>query len=46
MMGIIVEIGKNRFNESKITEILESKNPADSKYILDGCGLYLEKVYY
>lgn len=46
MMGIIVEIGKGRFDKSKITEILESKNPADSKYILDGCGLYLEKVYY
>ena len=46
MMGIIVEIGKGRFTKNKITEILESKNPADSKYILDGCGLYLEKVYY
>lgn len=46
MMGIIVEIGKGRFDKSKITEILESKNPQDSKYILDGCGLYLEKVYY
>lgn len=46
MMGIIVEIGKGRFTKEKITEILESKNPADSKYILDGCGLYLEKVYY
>ena len=46
MMGIIVEIGKGRFTKDKITEILESKNPQDSKYILDGCGLYLEKVYY
>lgn len=46
MMGIIVEIGKGRFTKEKITEILESKNPADSKYILDGCGLYLQKVYY
>lgn len=46
MMGIIVEIGKGRFTKNKITEILESKNPADLKYILDGCGLYLEKVYY
>ena len=46
MMGIIVEIGKGRFTKNKIIEILESKNPADSKYILDGCGLYLEKVYY
>lgn len=46
MMGIVVEIGKGRFTKNKITEILESKNPADSKYILDGCGLYLEKVYY
>ena len=46
MMGIIVEIGKGRFTKNKIIEILESKKPADSKYILDGCGLYLEKVYY
>ena len=46
MMGIIVEIGKGRFTKDKITEILELKNPQDSKYILDGCGLYLEKVYY
>ena len=46
MMGIIVEIGKGRFIKDKITEILESRNPQDSKYILDGCGLYLEKVYY
>ena len=46
MMGIVVEIGKGRFTKNKIIEILESKNPADSKYILDGCGLYLEKVYY
>lgn len=46
MMGIIVEIGKGRFTKEKIAEILESKNPADSKYILDGCGLYLQKVYY
>lgn len=46
MMGIIIEIGKGKFDKSKISEILESKNPQDSKYIADGCGLYLEKVYY
>lgn len=46
MMGILVEIGKNHFSPSKITEILESKNPCDSKYILDGCGLYLYQVIY
>ncbi|MDE5546130.1 MAG: tRNA pseudouridine(38-40) synthase TruA [Anaeroplasmataceae bacterium] len=46
MMGILVEIGKHHFEPTKITEILESKNPCDSKYILDGCGLYLYKVYY
>lgn len=46
MMGIIVEIGKGRFKPTKITEILDSKDPGESKYILDGCGLYLYKVYY
>ena len=46
MMGILVEIGKHHFEPEKILEILESKNPCDSKYILDGCGLYLYKVYY
>lgn len=46
MMGIIIEIGKGKFDKSKISEILESKNPQDSKYIADGCGLYLQEVYY
>lgn len=46
MMGILAEIGNHRFPPEKILEILESKNPRDSKYILDGCGLYLYKVYY
>lgn len=46
MMGIIVEIGKGRFVPEKILEILESKNPKDSKYIMDGCGLYLYNVNY
>ncbi|MDE7162355.1 MAG: tRNA pseudouridine(38-40) synthase TruA, partial [Anaeroplasmataceae bacterium] len=44
MMGILVEIGKHHFLVDKIDEILESKNPCDSKYILDGCGLYLYQV--
>lgn len=46
MMGMIIEIGKGRFTVDKITGILESKNPCESKYIADGCGLYLYKVYY
>lgn len=46
MMGMLVEIGKHHFSPKKIEEILESKNPCDSKYILDGCGLYLYKVDY
>ena len=46
MMGILVEIGKHHFEPSKITEILNSKNPCDSKYILDGCGVYLYNVVY
>lgn len=46
MMGILIEIGKHHFTTSKITEILKSKNPCDSKYIAEGCGLYLYKVIY
>ena len=46
MMGILVEIGKHHFSGSIINEILESKNPCDSKYILEGCGLYLYQVNY
>ena len=46
MMGILVEIGKHRFSSSKVQEILYSKNPCDSKYIVEGCGLYLFKVTY
>lgn len=46
MMGILVEVGKGKFPPTKVKEILESKNPQDSKYILEGCGLYLYKVYY
>ena len=46
MMGILVEIGKNKKPIDTITYILETKNPADSKYILEGCGLYLYNVYY
>lgn len=46
MMGMIVEVGKHRFKPEKIKEILDSKDPKKSKYILDGCGLYLYKVIY
>ncbi len=46
MMGILIEIGKKHFNKNIITELLESKNPADSKYIADGCGLYLYHITY
>lgn len=46
MMGMIVEVGKHHFKPEKIKEILDSKDPKDSKYILDGCGLYLYKVIY
>ncbi len=46
MLGIVVEVGKKHFLPNKIQEILDSKDPSDSKYILDGCGLYLYKVYY
>ena len=46
MMGMLVEIGRHHFEPHSIKEILESKNPCDSKYILDGCGLYLFKVEY
>lgn len=46
MMGILIEIGKGHFEPYFIKELLESKNPALSKYIADGCGLYLYCVNY
>ena len=46
MMGIIVEVGKGHFKPEKIKEILDSKDPSQSKYILDGKGLYLYSVSY
>lgn len=46
MMGMLIEVGKGRFSADYIKELLESRNPAASKYIADGCGLYLYKVYY
>ncbi|MDE5714800.1 MAG: tRNA pseudouridine(38-40) synthase TruA [Anaeroplasmataceae bacterium] len=46
MMGIIVEAGKHRYTIDQILHILESLDPKESKYILDGCGLYLYQVDY
>lgn len=46
MMGLIIEIGKKKLDKNIISNILESCNPADSKYIADGCGLYLYSVLY
>ncbi len=46
MMGMLIEVGKEHFPPSMIQDLLESKDPAESKYIADGCGLYLMKVYY
>lgn len=46
MMGMLIEVGKSHFPPSIIKELLESKDPANSKYIADGRGLYLFKVYY
>lgn len=46
MMGMLIEVGKGHISKDYIKVLLESKDPARSKYIADGCGLYLFKVYY
>lgn len=46
MMGLIIEIGKNKENSSKIDEVLNKKDPSISHKVADGCGLYLYKVNY
>ncbi|MDE5566535.1 MAG: tRNA pseudouridine(38-40) synthase TruA, partial [Anaeroplasmataceae bacterium] len=38
MMGMLIEVGKAHFPPSIINELLENKDPANSKYIADGCG--------
>lgn len=46
MMGILVEAGKHRYTKDQVFKIFQSLDPKESKYILDGCGLYLYHVEY
>ncbi len=46
MMGLLIEIGKNKETKDKIIEVLEKKDPSISHKVADGCGLYLYDVKY
>ena len=46
IVGILVEIGKGRKDESFIKERLDSDKLNRSNYKVDSCGLYLVKVNY
>ena len=46
MMGLLIEIGRNKETKEKILEVFESKNPKISHKIAEGKGLYLYKVNY
>ncbi len=46
MMGLLIEIGKGKYEASYINDILLKKDPRACQYIAPGKGLYLYKVYY
>lgn len=46
MMGLIIDIGRGKYNISMIDDIFTSLDPSISHRIADGCGLYLYKVNY
>lgn len=46
MMGLLIEIGKGKYEVSYINDILLKKDPRACQYIAPGKGLYLYKVYY
>ncbi len=46
MMGLIIDIGRGKYNIDMIDKIFITKDPSISHRIADGCGLYLYKVNY
>lgn len=46
MMGLIIDIGRGKYDCSLIDEIFTTKDPSISHRIADGSGLYLYKVNY
>lgn len=46
MMGLLIEIGRDKEKKERITEVFEKKDPSLSHKVADGCGLYLVQVYY
>ena len=46
IVGTLVNVGKGKLNEKKITEILRSKDRRNAGPTAPACGLYLEKIFY
>lgn len=44
--GTLIDLGRGRFALEQIPEIIKSRKRSDAGKTLEGCGLYLEKVYY
>lgn len=44
--GTLLDIQKGKIGKGKIPEIIESKDRNSSGMTVDGCGLYLNKVFY
>lgn len=46
MMGLLIEIGREKETKDKIIEVLDKKDPKISHKVASGVGLYLYKVNY
>jgi tRNA pseudouridine38-40 synthase len=46
IVGTLVNVGKGKWNENKIIEILRSKDRRNAGPTAPPCGLYLEKIFY
>lgn len=46
IVGTMIELGKNRFNEKGLREIIEGKDRSSAGYSVPAQGLYLSKVDY
>ena len=46
MVGILVEIGRNKLTEKDLIFLLEHESPTPSKYTAPPSGLFLESILY
>jgi len=46
IVGTLINVGKGKWDEKKICEILKSKDRKEAGETAPSCGLYLEKIFY